>query len=379
MNTHDKKQKLAIVYDAIYPFVKGGTEKRNYEISKRFAQKGYEVHIYGMKWWKGENVIQMEGVYLHGICKPMQLYTKNGKRSILQAIYFGLHCLKLIQEDFTILDVNHMPFFSLYSAKCIALIKKKKLYATWNEVWGRNYWVEYLGKFGNIAYLIEWLSARMPDKIIAVSEHTRTKLIQDLKVKKEIVVIPNGIDLKEIVKVKPSENKSDIIFAGRLLSHKNVDYLIESIRLLKNTYPNITCVIVGKGPEEQRLKLLVEKLKLQKNIIFYDFLENHQDLYALMKASKVFAFPSTREGFGIAALEANASGLPVVTTDHRNNATKDLIVDKRNGQIVQLNEKLLAEKLENYLSKEVPPDDVIEYAKRFDWNAIVEQLEEVYL
>src|SRR5579885_210697 len=233
MNTHDKKQKLAIVYDAIYPFVKGGTEKRNYEISKRFAQKGYEVHIYGMKWWKGENVIQMEGVYLHGICKPMQLYTKNGKRSILQAIYFGLHCLKLIQEDFTILDVNHMPFFSLYSAKCIALIKKKKLYATWNEVWGRNYWVEYLGKFGNIAYLIEWLSARMPDKIIAVSEHTRTKLIQDLKVKKEIVVIPNGIDLKEIVKVKPSENKSDIIFAGRLLSHKNVDYLIESIRLLK--------------------------------------------------------------------------------------------------------------------------------------------------
>jgi len=47
-----------------------------------------------------------------------------------------------------------------------------------------------------------------------------------------------------------------------------------------------------------------------------------------MKAAKVFALPSAREGFGIAALEALACGIPVVTVDHPSNAARDLITEK---------------------------------------------------
>ena len=43
------KVKLAFVYDAIYPYVKGGAEKRNYELCRRLAKQGYEVHIVAEK------------------------------------------------------------------------------------------------------------------------------------------------------------------------------------------------------------------------------------------------------------------------------------------------------------------------------------------
>ncbi len=74
----NSKPKLALVYDAIYPYIKGGGEKRFYEIGKRLS-KDYEVHFYGMKLWKGDDVIQKDGIYYHGICKNIPLYTDENK------------------------------------------------------------------------------------------------------------------------------------------------------------------------------------------------------------------------------------------------------------------------------------------------------------
>lgn len=370
--------KIAIVTDAIYPYNKGGKETRTFQLSTRLAKKGHDVHIYTMNWWKGKNLKRENGVTLHGIIKLHPLYSGK-RRSIKEAIFFAIGTLKLLKEDFDVIDVDHMPHLVLFPTKLVTILKRKKLYATWNEVWGRKYWVEYMGKLGNVAYFIEWLSARMPDKIIAVSEHTKRKLQKDLKIKKKISVVTNGIDLNNIKNVKPSQQKSDVIFAGRLLSHKNVDLLISAIHLLKDRYPNIRCVIVGKGPEEKKLKKLVYSLKLQHNIIFYDFLENHNDLYAFMKSSKVFAFPSTREGFGIVALEANASGIPVITIDHKDNATKDIIKNGQNGGKIKLSEKELATTIFNYLSQGKNTQTPSEHVTNYDWETIISKLEEVYV
>lgn len=374
-NAHTTK-KIAIVSDAIYPYNNGGKEKRIYEISTRLAQQGYDVHIYCMKWWKNKETIRQEqGITLHGISKYYPLY--NGqRRSIKQAVFFALACFKLIREDFDVIDVDHMPHLVLFPIKIVCLIKEKKLYATWNEVWGKQYWKKYLGTMGNIAALIEWLSARMPDEIIAVSAHTKTKLIEDLHIKTPITVIPNGIDLQAIKNVKPSKKKSDCFFAGRLLSHKNVDVLIQTVKLLQKDYPKITASIIGTGPEKEKLIALTKKHKLQKNITFYDFLPAYSDLYALMKSTKVFVFPSTREGFGIVALEANACDIPVITTNHADNATKDLIKNGKNGYVTALNPKSFAEKIK--LSLEKPYKNNKKDILQYDWNTIEKQVQEVY-
>lgn len=377
VNKH-KKLKIAIVSDAIYPYNKGGKEKRIYEISRRLVTSGHEVHIYCMQWWKGKKKHRIEnGVHLHAISKLYPLYSGQ-RRSIRQALLFAFSCFKLLKEDFDVIDVDNVPFFPLFTTKIVCLLKRKKMTATWLEVWGKEYWIEYMGKLGYIAYLIEKLSLLLPDQIIPISQHTSDKLIKYFKVKKSMFIVPAGINYQEIRSIKASPQKSDIIFAGRLLSHKNIDYLISAISLLKKSYPTITCIIIGKGPEGNKLKNLAKELQIEKNIIFYDFLKDHKDLYALMKASKVFVFPSTREGFGIVALEANACGIPVIAIDHPNNATACLIEKRKNGLLSKFTADDLAKKIAKLLKIEME-NTCMAFAKKYDWSIIYRNAHEVYI
>ena len=377
-----KKMKIALVYDVIYPYIKGGGEKRFYEIGKRLAKKGHQVHLYGMKLWEGANVIKQNEMYLHGICKTKKLYTKEGRRSILQAIYFGFHSMKLIKEDFDVIDCCGFPYFSLFSCKLVALIKRKKLFSTWHEVWGKNYWYEYIGWKGYLGYIIEKLAVLMPDKIISISKHTTHKLKSELNSKKPIYTVPNGIEFDLITKIKPAKEKSDVIFVGRLISHKNIDVLIKSIKLIKKKNPEIKSLIIGDGPEKKTLEALTQKLNLEKNVKFLGFLESNDDVYALMKSSKVFVLPSTREGFGIVVIEANACGIPVITINHKDNAARDLIEEGKNGFVCQLNEEEIAKRIIRILmnSSGLNMKKVcMDLAKKYDWDKIVDKVERAYL
>ena len=124
---------------------------------------------------------------------------------------------------------------------------------------------------------------------------------------------------------------SDIFFAGRLVKEKNVDLLIRSIEIIKKELPDIRVLIVGEGPEKGELQNLVQQCDLDNNISFLGVVPDSDALISLMKSSKVFASPSIREGFGMAAAEALACGLPVVTCNAPENAVKDLIdVQNRN-------------------------------------------------
>lgn len=87
--------KIAFVYDTIYPYIKGGGEKRFYDIGKRLKEKGHEIHFYGMKFWKGKDTIKKEGMHYHGICNEIPLYD-NKKRTISQALSFGLSSFKQV-------------------------------------------------------------------------------------------------------------------------------------------------------------------------------------------------------------------------------------------------------------------------------------------
>jgi glycosyltransferase involved in cell wall biosynthesis len=367
--------KIAYIYDAVYPWVKGGAEKRIYEISKRLVERGHKVHWFGLKWWDGEKDILKDGINLHAIGEWSNLYV-DGRRSIKEGLYFGIKTLTGLKGDFDVIDCQEFPYFSCFSAKIHSVVKRTPLIITWHEVWG-DYWFEYLGKKGIFGWSVENLTAKLTNKNIAVSKRTKEDL-ERIGVK-NIHVVPNGTDFKKIEKVKPLEEETDVIFAGRLIKEKHVDILIRGIDLIKNEIPDVKCVIIGDGPEKRTLESLVNDFGLDSNVRFIGFLENYDDVISHMKSSKVFVSASTREGFGIVALEANACGLPVVTVKHPRNAICDLITDGETGFICELFEQDIAQKvLQAIDAGNSLREKCLEYASGYDWNGIANKVETFY-
>lgn len=367
--------KIVIVSDRVYPYFKGGGEKRYWDLAKELLKNGHEIHFFTGQWPKMKKEEIKEGIYLHGVYEVKNFYV-NGKKSIKESLIYSYKLFPiLLKEDFDLIDCEQMPLFSMFPCKLASVVKNKPLILTWHESWGK-YWFEYLGKLkGSLGYLIELIVTHLPSKIISVSEQTTEGLITKLKVSKnKIITIPNAIYFEEFQKIKEGE-KSDLIFAGRMLSHKNVDVLIKAVARLNS---KIKCIIIGDGPEKERLENLVKELGLDKNIIFKGFIENHDDVLSLIKGSKVFVSPSTREGFGITLIEANACGIPVVTTNHKDNASKNLI-GKGNGFVCELDEKEFSKKINECLknSKNMK-QDCLKVAKKYDWKNIIKKFEEVY-
>ncbi len=373
-STQKNKPVLAFVSDSVYPYNKGGKEVRLYELTRRLAAAGFEVHVFTMKWWEGAPDRVEEGVHLHAISRLYQLYAGE-RRSIAQGLLFGLACLKLITKRFDRIDVDHMPYFPLYSVWLVTRLRRKPMSATWHEVWGRTYWQSYLGGIsGLIAWAIERTSVLLPERIFAVSPMTGNRLRSMLRYRGPITVIPNGVDAELLEALPPANGGATIMYAGRLLSHKNVGVLLQAVAELQARGRDVTCLIIGDGPERAALQTQARRLRLGRTVRFKKFLPDHARVFSLMKGSGVFVLPSTREGFGISLLEANACGVPVLTVDHPDNAACDLVRRGRTGLISPLDPVAMADAIEKILATSFDRRLITDHARRYHWTNAARRL-----
>ena len=342
--------RIVFLAESIYPFFKGGKEKRLYDLAKALVERGHDVHVYCMKSWEGKKTYELDGINLHAICPRYDYYTKSGKRSIIQTIKFAGYTFPgLIKEKFDVLDIDNMPYFHIFPAWLVCKLKRKKMIVTWHEYWGR-YWFEYLGWKGIFGFIIEKISKLFSKNIICVSKLTKQRM------NKKCFIIPNGINFNEIKLAKPSKEHFEVLYVGRLIKEKNVEFLIKTI---KGKY---SLGIIGSGPELERLKKIASHYS---NIKVLGPVEN---AYSYMKSCKVFVSPSKREGFGITIIEAFACGKPVVVMDYEDNAGVELV----QKQFVA-NEKNLLKKIELALKSKIEFD-----LEKYNWKNIAKQIEGVY-
>jgi glycosyltransferase involved in cell wall biosynthesis len=370
--------RIAFVSDAIYPYNKGGKERRLYEISTRLSKMGHDVHIYTMHWWETpERVVVENGVTLHAISKLHSMY-KGDRRSIKQGVIFGLNCFKLMRAQFDVIDVDHIPFFPLFSTWMVCRLRRRKMYGTWHEALRRSDWVSYMGFVGNAAALLERVSIHLPHTITVSSGHTLELIKSELKRSKRLNLITPGIDTKIVKNVRPLDVSCDVLFVGRLVKDKNVSLLIKAMAILAEHNPDIQCMIVGSGIEKGRIDRLITKLNLEQNIHLLGNLPRSRDIYGYMKASKVFVLPSSREGFGMVVLEALACGVPVVTVDHPANAAKSLVKNGVDGSVAHANPASLAEAIDQWIMEGPHHKTIAKFVAEYDWQILVNRQAEVY-
>lgn len=106
------------------------------------------------------------------------------------------------------------------------------------------------------------------------------------------------------------DNDLVLMSVGEVNENKNHRAIIEAMHILNDEA--IKYFIVGKGALEEKLRKLAEGYNLENQVFFLGYRE---DIPQLLKAADVFCFPSKREGLGLAAVEAMASGLPLVTSN----------------------------------------------------------------
>jgi len=371
--------KIAFVYDAVYPWEKGGAQKRVWELARRLADS-HDVHLYGMQYWDGPETIEREGVTFHGVCEPYDLYT-DGRRSIRQALLFAGNLLSpLVHEEFDVIDCQQFPYFPVFATKFNELTSQSELLVTWYELWD-DYWYDYLGYKGAFGWLTEQAVLKLPQTVIPISAAIEQDLVE-AGCKAGMKTVPNGVDFYQLQEIDPAQKEWDLIYVGRLSEHKNVGLLLDTVQRLASSNVSVRTAIIGDGPERERLERQASEYGIADSVDFLGFLESSEDVFSHLKAADLFVLPSEREGFPNTILEANACGTPCIVADFENNGATAIVEEGQTGYVVpptpaEIAKRVIAVQSDADLRRRLG-NGAQEFGREHDWQSITRQIENVY-
>src|SRR3972149_3433106 len=277
------------------------------------------------------------------------------KTSLTETIRFTLAAirvgLKIIKKEK--IDIIHSNAIAALAGAWISYFSSKKHIMLLHDVYSvdPNFWKEWKKQKGNSG--LNALLGRLLEKIYVnsryaaihtVSEASRDDLIK-FGIKKPIYVIHNAIPIKEAEAVKT--NPYQFVYVGRLVFYKNIQVVIRALKLVKEKFPKINLIIIGKGPYRNDLEKLVEQYSLQNNVTFKGHVSEEEKNH-IIASSHALVFPSLFEGFGLVILEAFMQKNPVLVSDIR--PLSDIVVHQKTGLVLPINdEKAWAEAIEHIL------------------------------
>lgn len=193
--------------------------------------------------------------------------------------------------------------------------------------------------------LLRNFCARAADAVIVPSRYLGRALADWGVTREKIVTIYNAVKTDSVSLVTiPISTELKLVTVGRLIALKRIDHIIRAVRDL----PNLGLVIVGDGPERERLKALVREQALVDRVYFAGQ-KTKQETLSLMAACDIFVLHSTHEGLPHTVLEAMSLGIPVVATAV--GGTPELVCDGENGRLISSDsEYALSETLRQLLS-----------------------------
>jgi glycosyltransferase involved in cell wall biosynthesis len=243
----------------------------------------------------------------------IQILRVGGKYSVYPAV-FKTYLQKLAPRNFDVLFecINSVPFFCRAYSRLplVALIFQlgKGVYFLEDSV---------LVGFAGLASEAILCRAYRTEHVVTIGDVSKREL-NALGMKKVAVINP-GLDESFHQLVDNTEDvprsPTRILYVGRLKKYKGIDLLIAAVRRLSQRWKDVELVVAGKGDFEPGLRALASHLGVSDRVTFLGYVSEEEKV-SLMKSSRVFAYPSMREGgWSISCAEAMRCGMPVVASE----------------------------------------------------------------
>jgi len=312
----------------------GGAEKRFLETSKTWIEKGIKMTVI-----EPEPSLSSGLVVYSEICKtPLSRYFEKSWIKIyvewimwtLRACFKGVSIAKNQKPNMVLATNNTLPnLIPAYFIQtichlplCVIVhhidIPSPNIRANPIKIYHMYRKIKYDTPTSLIKTLALWIIISIikhSNICIAVSRSTANTLLKNNIPLKKVHVSGNGVNINHIESFKFNGNKNyDGVFVGRISKEKGVFSLLNVWQRVTQVKSDAKLAIIGSGVELPKIKKNIKEKHLENNIIVLGPCTD-KDMYAAMKASKVFIFPSLLEGWGLAVAEALACGLPAICYD----------------------------------------------------------------
>ena len=237
--------------------------------------------------------------------------------------------LKTGSYDLLLEDINKIPFYTPLYRGDVPMV------AVVPHLFGTTVYREANPVTASYVYGAESLIPRLYRDVDfeVISPSTRDDLIARGMDGDRIRTIYCGLDHEKFTLADPPPRSETplVVSWSRLRRYKSLDVAIRAFDVIQKEMPAARMLVMGRGPDESRLRKLTLKLGLQDKVEFRGFMP-WEELVATLHRCHVFLNPSPKEGWGLTVVEANQCGLPVVASDRP--GLKDSVRDGVTGALV---------------------------------------------
>ncbi len=230
------------------------------------------------------------------------------------------------------------------------------------------------------------------DECWAVNSEIAKIYYEEYKYKKLPKVMGNATDMKLVENMEQakklinekyniSPDEKVFLFVGRINNLKNVFLIANSLKILKEKYnPKFKMLFVGSGQDEDELKSIIDKNKMNQDIIMCGKISDRELLANIYARADLFLFPSLYDASSIVQIEAASQKTPTLFVEGA--ATTATITENVNGFISQNNEEDFAEKINEIINNKALYDSVCENVYKdiyINWDSQVSKVFDSYM
>ncbi|MEM1588483.1 MAG: glycosyltransferase family 4 protein [Candidatus Bathyarchaeia archaeon] len=299
------KLSICRVTYTIYPDSVGGHSIFCHELSLRQVRIGHKIYVLT---WNKKNLQRIEtmaeGYSIIRLNKVWMPWDSIGMTNPLLPSLYG--SIKSLKTD--LIDAHAHLFFTTAIAVKAARDEEKPVITTVHGLIAKRDIIANMAQYAYLWSVGAW-ALKNSTKVVCLTE-SEAKEVMKLGVKrKNIEIIPIAIDVE---KFSPSSlEKGYLLWIGRLVKEKGIEFLLKAMKLLKE---KVKLIIVGDGPLRKNLMHEALSMGLKNEVLFIKEASREQVIKLLQECS-LFILPSLREGLPMVLLEAMATGKPIAASN----------------------------------------------------------------